>query len=83
MGNDELILVILSLKNESNKLGKSSSVKSGYDEFCLLPSILCYNFKRYLVPTIMLHRNKLAMSKHSYIVNDIDTMFIFQINIFS
>ena len=47
--NDQIILVILSLKNESNKLGKSSSVKSGYGYFCLLPSMQFGNLKSNLL----------------------------------
>ena len=48
LGNDEIILVILSLKKERNKLGKSSLVKSGYSDFCLLPSMIFANLKSHL-----------------------------------
>ena len=49
LGNDEIILVILSFKKESNKLGKSLSVKLGYGNFCLLPSMLFSNLKSNLL----------------------------------
>ena len=49
LGNDEIILVIFSLKNESNKLGKSLSVNSDYGDLCLLQSMLFAKLKSILL----------------------------------
>ena len=80
LGNYEIMLVILSLKKKSNKVGKSSSVKLGYEDLCLLTSMLFAKLKSNLLlysiyMQHMLHRNKLGISKHSFRVNKIK-MFI-------